>query len=74
MPVHLRLSKTVDMNTRRFKPDWEMNASTLLQASPSRRPSISTANLAREASSPITIGPATAVRSDPLVEELRRWP
>jgi hypothetical protein len=38
MPVHLRLSKTVDMNTRRFKPDWEMNASTLLQASPSRRP------------------------------------
>jgi hypothetical protein len=38
MPVHLRLSKTVDMNTRRFKPDWEMNASTLLQASSSRHP------------------------------------
>jgi len=26
------------MNTRHFKPDWEMNASTLLQASSSRRP------------------------------------
>jgi len=26
------------MNTLRFKPDWEMNASTLLQASSSRRP------------------------------------
>jgi hypothetical protein len=26
------------MNTRHFKPDWEMNASTLLQAISSRRP------------------------------------
>jgi len=36
MLVHIS-SKTVDMNTQGFKPDGEMNAAMLLQASPSRR-------------------------------------
>src|SRR5271157_3933634 len=32
------IGKTLDMNTHRFEPDGEMNASTPLQVSSSRRP------------------------------------